>query len=50
VKIIMLVLLALALWLLPMTLYAVFTARATVPVIYVPVELQHPAKILMVLS
>jgi len=47
------ILIVLAAWMLPMTIYAVFTAKgapADVPVIYVPAEQQIPAKIWMVVS
>ncbi len=47
------ILIVLAAWMLPMTLYAVLTAKgatAQQPVIYVPMEMQHPAKVWMVVS
>jgi len=45
-KTLVFILVVLAAWMLPMTLYAVLTAKgapADQPVIYVPVERQHPA-------
>jgi hypothetical protein len=47
------ILIVLAAWMLPMTLYAVLTAKsapADQPVIYVPAERHIPARVWMVVS